>query len=301
MAEGEREEGGLRAGEVVGGRFRLRRLLGQGGYGSVWEAEGQDGRRLALKVEKERRRARPKPTLRMEALVLQRIPARVGPAFLGCGTLPRSGLGFLAMELVGPDLSALRRRSPHGRLAAPLVLSLAQESLEALRDLHSVGFLHRDVKASNLALRAGNRRCVLLDFGLSRQLGLWDGRARPERRAVGFRGTRTYGSVRSLLRREQGRRDDLVALLFVLLELIRGPLPWRQLRHNGELLAAKRLYPHLLSLLPGHVHLVGFQQHLFELGCQDRPDYGFLGRCLLRFSVALLAALHDHRRQPPPA
>lgn len=279
-------------GRLIGSRFRLKEVVGTGGYGSVWTAwdlaageeppPDRDGLvspgTVAVKLERVKEGRRRKPTLRMEALILNRLRDRFGaaspaPQILACGSAPES---FLALELVGPDLSRLRRASAFARLAPIFALRMGTEALKALRDLHSLGFVHRDVKPSNFALGGGPRQLLLLDFGLSRQMGLWDGRWRGARADVGFRGTRAYASTRALQRREQSRRDDLQALFYLLLELLRGSLPWKHLREPRSILDAKLLYPHLIDGLPVPHLFHAFQAEVSELSFSQAPDYPFL-------------------------
>ena len=297
------EKAGGEMGGVVGGRFRLGRLIGDGGYGSVYVAtdERAAGWEVALKTEKRRERevGRQKQLLRQEALVLRKLseatPSLV-PKFIAVGHLPGpEPLAFLAMELVGCDLSRLRKATVHGRLALPFVLQITDDILTALHTLHLAGFIHRDVKPANFALRPGPRssqatpQIVMLDFGLSRAFALPDGRHRSRRPHLHFRGTRSFASLRALWKQDQSRRDDLVSLFYSLVELARGPLPWRSLTTPVEVRTAKFLLPAASLLFGLPPPIADFHDHISSLTFAQNPDYQLLHN-LLQQALALFQA-----------
>ena len=157
--------------ELIAGKYRLVRLLAEGGMGWVWLARHEVLDRLvALKL------AKPAPGgLSEEAVQEARTLARLShPGIVqvyDCGYTER-GEAFLVMEhLQGQVLSeALRDR---GRFHARDAVLIMQPVLEALDHCHRVGFIHRDLKPSNifLAQREDGRTCpVLLDFGIADQL-----------------------------------------------------------------------------------------------------------------------------------
>lgn len=88
-------------------------------------------------------------------------------------------------------------------------------TLKALRDLHSIYFVHRDVKPGNFASGLKNVNLLyILDFGLSRQFATYDAttktlKLRKPRARASFRGTVAYCSVNVHKHLEQGRHDDL--------------------------------------------------------------------------------------------
>ncbi len=52
----------------------------------------------------------------------------------------------MVMELLGDNLSELRRRQPDGKFSLPTTLKLGQQMLRAIEAIHDLGYLHRDVK-----------------------------------------------------------------------------------------------------------------------------------------------------------
>jgi len=166
----------LKAGEVLRGRYRVNRIIGQGGMGSIYLADDLrlEGRRCALKeVEHDRtlqgdllREAR-EQFLR-EATILARLDHPNLPKvsdFFSIGSRD-----YLVMDYVpGKDLRTLmlEARQANTFLAESDVLNWANQLCDALAYLHSQEppILHRDIKPGNLKLTPSGL-LKLVDFGL---------------------------------------------------------------------------------------------------------------------------------------
>lgn len=122
------------------------------------------------------------------------------------------------MELLGENLSELRRRQENGKFSMLTTLKLGMQMLRAIESVHLLGYLHRDIKPSNfvvgkkkffyfLLYKKGyglNKRnnIFLIDFGLARRYLLPNSNeVRPSRDTTGFRGTARYASINSHLSR----------------------------------------------------------------------------------------------------
>lgn len=151
------------SGETLSG-YSLVRLLGSGGMGSVYEARGADGNVIALKVLSPLLAAEPalRERFRREARALSALSHPGIVKMLGEGE--EQGFCWYAMERVtGQDL---RERLKAGPLPVPEVLALGKAMLDALEVVHASGFVHRDVKPSNILLAAEGPK--LCDFGIAR-------------------------------------------------------------------------------------------------------------------------------------
>ena len=163
------------AGTVLAG-YRLERLLGRGGMGTVWLAtqEALD-RKVALKLLAPEISADPK--FRARFLSESRLAASIDhpnivPVFEAGEA---DGELFLAMRYVeGTDLDSLI--SNEGALAPGRIVGLLAGIADALDAAHARGLVHRDVKPSNILVAPGQRgeHAYLSDFGLTKRLGSSD-------------------------------------------------------------------------------------------------------------------------------
>jgi eukaryotic-like serine/threonine-protein kinase len=170
----------LKAGEVLRGRYKIRRIIGQGGMGSIYLADDLrlEGRLCALK-EVEHDRSLPMDLLReareqflREATVLARLDHPNLPKvsdFFSVGSRD-----YLIMDFVpGKDLRALmlEARNAGTFLAEQDVLNWSSQLADALTYLHQQDppILHRDIKPSNLKLTPSGM-VKLVDFGLVKLL-----------------------------------------------------------------------------------------------------------------------------------
>jgi len=171
-------------GQPIGNRFRVERLLGRGGAGSVLAATDLlTGRRVALKLLRSSVAGDPTAVerFRREALVLQAIDHPGVVSVEDAGALD-DGTLYLALELL--EGCTLAQRLREGRPILPQHLAPIVRGLcSALEAIHAMGVLHRDVKPGNIFLpeqeeiaRASevDRSVVvkLVDFGLAKVPGL---------------------------------------------------------------------------------------------------------------------------------
>ncbi|MDC0719545.1 protein kinase domain-containing protein [Nannocystis bainbridge] len=143
------------------GGYTLRRMIGRGGTGAVFEAVGRDGETVALKVL---RGFEPAALYRFKLEFRALADISHPNLSLLHHLVVRGDQAFLTMELVdGVDFLSYVRQHPV-RLRACLAQLTA-----GLDALHAAGKLHRDIKPSNvLVTREG--RVVILDFGLVHEL-----------------------------------------------------------------------------------------------------------------------------------
>ena len=170
----------LKAGEVLRGRYKIRRIIGQGGMGSIYLADDLrlEGRLCALK-EVEHDRSLPADLLReareqfqREAVVLARLDHPNLPKvsdFFSIGSRD-----YLVMDYIpGKDLRTLMIEARHAGkfLEESDVLNWSSQLADALTYLHiqDPPILHRDIKPSNLKLTP-NGLVKLVDFGLVKLL-----------------------------------------------------------------------------------------------------------------------------------
>ena len=207
------------------GRYRVLKKLGEGGMGRVYLAEDAVlGRRIAVKTLKAQDTRARKRLLREAQAAASISHPNVCPIFeVG----EDRGVPFIAMELLaGETLGARLQRGP---LPMDEALEMTLQVLAALETVHGAGFVHRDVKPSNVFLTAHGAR--LVDFGLARELPRKVARALPSSSDSTSRevvvGTPGYMPPEQILGHRVDPRADLFATAVLLYESLtaRRPFP----------------------------------------------------------------------------
>ncbi|MRG92077.1 serine/threonine-protein kinase [Polyangium spumosum] len=164
----------MKAGDLIGGKYRLARRLGQGAMGVVWEAVHEmTSRRVAVKLivnatDNLRRR------LLREARAAGQIAHRNVVEVYDVGETAEED-PFLVMQLLSGDtLYACMKRE--GRMAPARALPVARDIGRALAAAHAQGIIHRDLKPANVFLHreagAPGELVKVLDFGLCKPMGV---------------------------------------------------------------------------------------------------------------------------------
>ncbi|KAI9429774.1 kinase-like domain-containing protein [Lactarius indigo] len=160
------------------------------------------------------------------------------------------------------------------------VFSYADQMLSCLKSLHEQSYIHRDVKPANFMTGIGKLSQVfLIDFGLAQLFH------DPSTRTI------TFTSINSHLGRTQSRRDDLESLVYSIVYLCRGCLPWQDIvkgysieKYGASILEMKIASSKTLCQgLPAP--FVAFRQHIQSLGFDEKPQYDYL-HSLLRPNVS---------------
>ncbi|PPS78072.1 MULTISPECIES: serine/threonine-protein kinase [Streptomyces] len=159
---------------LLAGRYRLGKVLGRGGMGTVWRAQDETlGRTVAVKelrfpsnIDEEEKRRLITRTLR-EAKAIARI--RNNSAVTVFDVVQEDDRPWIVMELVeGKSLAEVIRED--GLLDPKRAAEVGLAVLDVLRSAHREGILHRDVKPSNVLI-AEDGRVVLTDFGIAQVEG----------------------------------------------------------------------------------------------------------------------------------
>ncbi|MDX9955669.1 MAG: serine/threonine-protein kinase [Anaerolineae bacterium] len=184
----------LNTGQIVNNRYRVARLLGQGGMGAVYRAWD-----LTLNIPVALKEMIPDSSASLQELAQFREQFQQEALVLAGlvhPNLPRvtdffewGGRDYLVMDFVeGENLATLIDRQ--GALPEAQVLRWAMQLLDALEACHQRRILHRDIKPQNIIICADGR-AVLVDFGLVK---LWDPHNPQTQRIIAGMGTREYAS-----------------------------------------------------------------------------------------------------------
>jgi serine/threonine-protein kinase len=214
-------------GQVIADRYRVMRLIGEGGMGQVYEAQHVNiNRRFALKLLRPEIVSNPEAVarFRQEAWSASSIGHDNIIEIDDFATLP-NGSVYLAMEyLHGRALSERMRAEPRMQLDESLAILL--QVCSGLSAAHEKGIVHRDMKPENVYLAEKHGRVVakILDFGIAKVSGA-EGSQSLTRTGTIF-GTPHYMSPEQALGRPLDHRSDIYSVGVIMYEAFTGRVPF---------------------------------------------------------------------------
>ena len=211
----------LQAGDVLGGRYEILQLLGEGGMGAVYKARDRElDRPVALKLIRPELASSPSILARFkqELLLSRQVTHKNVIRIYDLGDA--DGVKFITMEFVeGRDLRALIHEKK--KFSPEEAVEIMQQVCQALEAAHNVGVIHRDLKPQNI-MREESGRILVMDFGLARTVE-GDGMTQ-----VGaLVGTMEYMSPEQALAKDLDQRSDLFTAGLILYEMLTGKMPYR--------------------------------------------------------------------------
>ncbi len=222
----------LSEGQVIAGKYRVERVIGQGGMAVVLAAHHlQLDERVAIKLLLPSMLESPDAVARFlrEARAAIKIKSEHVARVMDVATTD-TGEPMMVMEyLEGEDLSVMLERRK--TLPAAEAVDIVLEACEAVAEAHALGIVHRDLKPANLFLarRPGGVHCVkVLDFGISKVTPPGAGKAASMTSTQAVMGSPLYMSPEQMSSsRNVDARADLWSIGTILYEAISGEPPFQ--------------------------------------------------------------------------
>lgn len=215
-------------GTVIRGKYRIERVLGQGGMGTVVLATHVRLEQLvAIKLLNVTKQSRPKSAARFarEAKLAAQLQSDHVVRILDVDDTDEGEPFFVMEYLRGSDLGSVL--DDEGPMPIALAVDYALQACEALAVAHAMGIVHRDIKPANLFLATagdGSRLIKLLDFGIGKDQGAEGAALTDTDTAIG---SPLYMSPEQLLRSaDVDHRTDIWSLGVTLYQLVSGKLPF---------------------------------------------------------------------------
>jgi eukaryotic-like serine/threonine-protein kinase len=207
-------------GMLLGRRYEILSLLGEGGMGAVYKAMDRElNRPVALKVIRPEL-AKNKSIIdrfKQELLLARQVTHRNVIRIYDLGEA--DGVKFISMEFIeGEDLRSLLLRKK--KLTPEEAIDVILQVCRALEAAHGAGVIHRDLKPQNIMCDASGR-VVVMDFGLARTMAS-DGMTK----TGALVGTMEYMSPEQVLGQTLDQRSDLFTVGLILYELLTGKMPF---------------------------------------------------------------------------
>jgi len=231
--------GRFKLGRMLGNRYQILQLLGEGGMGAVYKARDRELDRLvALKIIR--------PNLAVSSEILNRFKQEL---ILARQVTHRNvirifdlgeadGIKFITMEFIdGNTLRTILLRE--GKLSPVEASNIIQQACRGLEAAHAEGVVHRDLKPANI-MRDAQNRIVVMDFGVAHLAdAAVTGPSRPPgddasniqaqpfySQAGVLVGTPAYMAPEQALGQEADARADIFALGIIFFEMLTGKLPF---------------------------------------------------------------------------
>ena len=254
--------------------------IGGGSFGEIYKVRCvKTAQIMAMKIEK--RRPEKNLLLIKEKQILQDLQKDFGFPHISA-FIKGDVWSYLVMSCLGENLENLRKKM-NSKFSLKTVLMIGHQMMERIEDLHEKKILHRDIKPENFVIGSGGnyKTIYIIDFGLSKSY-IENNEHIPYRDQKGMVGTARYASINTHLGIEQSRRDDLEAIGYILIYLVKGRLPWQNIYAKNKEQKYAQILNHkqkisienLCSGLPQE--FVSYFEYIKCLSFTSKPDYKYL-------------------------
>ena len=260
---------------IYNGTYLAQKQISSGYFGVVYfGVDLKTNESVAIKVEKNGK------SVLKEASILSLLHDLKGvPKLFWAGT--QNKIDVMVISLLGNDLISYLKNFK--KFSLKTVVMLADQLLNILETIHSKGVVHGDLKPGNILMGVGDKhdQCFIVDFGISKVYRYSNGTHIPYRTKKPFIGTRIYASISVHNGIETSRKDDLESLIYVLVFLHKGNLPWQKL-NMSESENKKKVGEMKMKLASEEIckdmpeEFVKFLNYVKNLSFKQNPDYSYL-------------------------
>ena len=267
--------------KLIFSKYLIRKKIGKGSFGIVYQGVNTStNEKIALKVEK--RKKNQAGTLENEAMRLVYLQGEGIPKVYCYGNNQSHNL--LVEELLGKSLEDIF--NSYGKpFSLKTVCVLGIEMVKRIQSIHQKYYIHRDIKPDNFMTGRGEneKNIYIIDFGLAKKYYSVS-KAQHIKFCTGKHliGTARYCARNAHRGYEQGRRDDLESIGYVLMYFLLGVLPWQGLKikkneDQFEKIAEKKYSTPFEELCEGQPdEFLLFFKYIDGLRFEDQPNYIYL-------------------------
>ena len=267
--------------KLIFSKYLIRKKIGKGSFGIVYQGiNTSTNEKIALKVEK--REKNQQGTLENEAMRLVYLQGEGIPKVYCYGNNQSHNL--LVEELLGKSLEDIF--NSYGKpFSLKTVCVLGIEMIKRIQFIHQKFYIHRDIKPDNFMTGRGEneKNIYIIDFGLAKKYYSVS-KAQHIKFCTGKHliGTARYCARNAHRGYEQGRRDDIESIGYVLMYFLLGVLPWQGLKikkneDQFEKIAEKKYNTPFEELTDGQPEeFLMYFKYIDNLKFEDQPNYVYL-------------------------
>eukprot|EP01061_Rhynchopus_euleeides_P024689 TRINITY_DN397_c0_g1_i6.p1 TRINITY_DN397_c0_g1~~TRINITY_DN397_c0_g1_i6.p1 ORF type:complete len:343 (+),score=125.62 TRINITY_DN397_c0_g1_i6:78-1031(+) len=272
----------------VGLKYKIGQKIGAGSFGDIYQGTNiQTGEPVAIKLEPAKSRH---PQLLYESRLYKILNS--GSVTIGVPRVYFYGqegdYNAMVIDMLGPSLEDLFNYCDR-KLTVKSTLMIADQMISRVEFSHNKNFLHRDIKPDNFLMGVAKKGNIvyMIDFGLAKKYR--DPKTHqhiPYKEGKNLTGTARYASINTHIGIEQGRRDDLEAVGYVLMYFLRGSLPWQGLKaqtkkQKYDRISEKKMSTPVETLCKGFPgEFATYLNYTRSLRFEDKPDYQYLRKLL---------------------
>jgi len=218
--------------EILEGRFKVQKRLGNGAFGEIYRVEKKkDGSLYAAKIERAVKNQK-HVMLFWESKLIHKLRGKTYvPQLYYIGsdkTNEKNQFHVMVMDLLGPSLEDLFMQCKR-KFDLKTCCLVAQAMIKRIEKIHDERIIHRDIKPDNFLIggtELTKDNIYVIDFGLAKCYKNSEGQHIPFIEGKNLTGTARYASLATHMGKEQSRRDDLETIGHVVLYFLKGSLPW---------------------------------------------------------------------------
>lgn len=282
MNTSERNE--MSMGSVIANKYKLLEQIGNGSFGFVYKAISLKNTSLvAIKFENYNAKSK---LLKNESQIYRYLEGGKGiPIIKWFGIYNLNSdinYRFMVFDLLGKSLYDLKHLYKTFNISQ--VIRCGCDIISIIQYVHSKGYLHRDIKPENFLFGLGENKdkLYIIDFGLSKRYIDNDNNHIPLKEHKKFTGTIRYLSTNVHEGNEPSRRDDLIAVGYMLMFLLKGILPWQKISNVSKDEKIKQILKIKIFFKQNNLcndypeFLVDYMNYVYNLDYTDEPNYSYL-------------------------
>jgi len=282
---------------IVAQKFEINDTLGSGSFGQVFlGTKIGTQKKVAIKIEK---KSAKNQQLLSEAKVIKDLKGAGIPKVYWHGI--QGEYNCMVMQLLGDTLEKLLTK--YDRKVPLKDLSLiAKQLIDRIEHIHEHNYIHRDIKPENFVMGLGkeHQKVYAIDFGLAKKY-----RDPVTKMHIRFSenhslvGTARYSSINTHMGIQQSRRDDVESIIYLILYLMEGRLPWQGVRgkHDHErfykMMNMKMKFTSQARFDGIPQEFINIIHYVQKIRFEEPPDYNYIRRELE--AIALKDRVHLQR------